>query len=120
MTREELQQKLQELATRKKEAFRRYEARLLAIQEAQQAALREINERKFAYLATLSHDRGEVNRKMRADSMTVRTELKLENITLENEREQLFADYKAQENAEPGTETESDDNFADLKQCKVE
>lgn len=65
MTREELQQKLQELALRKKEAFRRYEARILAIQETRQAALREINDRKFAYLTTLSHDKEEANRKMR-------------------------------------------------------
>lgn len=65
MTREELQQKLQELTLRKKEAFRRYEARFLAIQETQQAALREINDRKFAYLTTLSHDKEEANRKMR-------------------------------------------------------
>lgn len=107
MTREELQQKLQELTLRKKEAFRRYEARILAIQETQQAALREINDRKFAYLTTLSHDKEEANRKMRADSMTARTELKLESITIENERQQLFADYKAQGNADADTETEA-------------
>lgn len=107
MTREELQQKLQELTLRKKEAFRRYEARILAIQETRQAALREINDRKFAYLTTLSHEKGEADRKMRADSMTARTELKLESITIENERQQLFADYKAQGNTDADTETEA-------------
>lgn len=106
MTREELQQKLQELTLRKKEAFRRYEARLLAIEETQQAALREINARKFAYLTTLSRDKDEANQKMRADTLAVRMDLKLESITIENERQQLFADYKAQGNAEDETETE--------------
>ena len=95
MTREELQQKLQELATRKENAIRRHDARRLEIQDTQQEALRGLNSRKHAFLTALANERAEIDKRMRADSQLETTRYKLACIAIEDERQQLFADYKA-------------------------
>lgn len=111
MTREELQAKLQELAAKKEEAIRRHNARLLVIQESQQEALSEIEARKTTFIATIVSQRREVDKKMRSDTMLERTQHKLECMAIENERQQLFVDYKAEKaQEEPAEETEADND----------
>lgn len=103
MTREELQQKLRVLSEEKERAIREHDARLMEIQEKQQTALHELNEKKFRMLQEIADGRRKADAAMRKASSEEKTRYKLECMRIENERVQLFADFNAQQ---PGDDRE--------------
>ncbi len=97
MTREELQQKLRVLSKEKERAILGHDAKLSEIQENHQTTLQELNEKKFRVLTEIADDRRKADAAMRKASSEEKTRYKLECMRIENERVQLFADYKAQQ-----------------------
>lgn len=96
MTREELQLRLQELNKRKEELIKGHDGRLMEIHEKQQKSIAYLQDRKFRVLNEIVEERRKVDAAMRQASMEEQTRYKLECARLENERQTLFADYKAQ------------------------
>ena len=106
MTREELQQKLRELSEEKERAIRGHDGEVLRIQEEQQTALQELNEKKFRMLKEIADEKRQADAAMRKAMAEEKTQYKLECMRIENERNQLFADYKAQQPEDDREETE--------------
>ncbi len=98
MTREELQQKLRELQTRKQNAIREHDERLLDITEAQQKTLADIADRQHVFMLGIKKDKRNCDSIMRKANMEENTRFKLEKMAIANDERQLFADYKAQGN----------------------
>lgn len=101
-----MQQKLHGLSEEKERAIREHDARLMEIQEKQQTALHELNEKKFRMLQEIADGRRQAEAAMRKESAEEKTRYKLECMRIENERVQLFADYKAQQPEDDREETE--------------
>lgn len=106
MTREELQQKLRELSEKKERVIREHDAKLSGIQERQQTALQELNEKKFRMLKEMADGKRQADAAMRKAMAEEKTLYKLECMRIENERVQIFADYKAQQPEDDREETE--------------
>lgn len=106
MTREELQQKLRERSEEKERAIRGHDGEMLRIQEEWQEAIHKLNEKKSRMLSEIADERRRADAAMRKALTKEKTEHKLECMRIENERVQLFADYKAQQPEEDREETE--------------
>ncbi len=96
MTREELQQKLRELQTRRNNAIREHDERLFAIAETRQKTLASIEDRKASFMSQYKTDKRNCDSAMRKAGAEESTRYKLLKIALADEERQLFADYKAQ------------------------
>ena len=106
MTREELQQKLHGLSEEKERAIREHDAKLAEIQEKHLDTLHDLEAWKYSVLAEIKEDRRTADSAMRKESAEEKTRYKLECMRIENERVQLFADYKAQQPGDDREETE--------------
>lgn len=91
-----MQQKLRGLSEEKERAIREHEAKLLEIQEKQQESLQELNKKKSRMLLEIADGRRQADAAMRKALAEEKTQYKLECMRIENKRQQLFADYKAQ------------------------
>lgn len=97
MNREELQHRLRRLEERKKGEMKRHETAISMIQERQQDALHELEKRKMEQMREMADARREVDSVMRRDCREEKVRYKVECMEIENERQALFADYKAQD-----------------------
>lgn len=93
-----MQQELRKLEEMKKDAMRHHENRLCEIAEQQQDSLRELNKKKFEVMEQIANAKREVDSVMRKGNRDEQIRYKMACMAIENERQQLFADYKAQGN----------------------
>ena len=100
MDRQELQSELRKLERQKEEAMRQHEERLCEISEQQQNALRELNEKRLEQQKQMADARREVDSIMRKANRDETIRYKAACMVIENSRQQLFADYKAQRSDE--------------------
>ncbi len=98
MTREELQQKLRELEEMKEAEMRLHESNLCDINEKQREELAAVEDRKHIFMHKIAGERREIDSRMRHAVCEEQVRYKTENMRIENKRQQLFADYKAQAN----------------------
>ncbi len=96
MTREELQQELRKLESEKQQLLRDHETRMYEIAEQQQATLYTLGAKKRSLYAEIAAAKREADAIMRRDNRDEQIRYKTQCITIENKRQQLFADYKAQ------------------------
>ncbi len=96
MTREELQEKLRELEERKLSAMRLHETKLTEIVEHHADTVEKLKQMKHEMLEKISSVRRVSLATMREAQRDECVRYKTINMRLDNERQQLFADYKAQ------------------------
>lgn len=100
-----MQQELRWLTDQKVKAMREHEARMSEITERQQQTVFDAMEKR----AEILHELASVRRKADAERIAAARDeavrYKTECMTIENSRQQLFADYKAQK---PEAEAEAD------------
>lgn len=96
MTRQELIAELQKLAAKKEAAIRAHDEKVLDIQEAQTKTLHLINTRRTAFRQEMEEIRHKAHSTMCKAIQEEHTRFRIETMDIENERQQLFADYKAQ------------------------
>ncbi len=104
MTRDELQYELRKLEEMKKDAMRQHENRLCEIAEQQQTTLHELNRKKHEALEAIANGKREADSVMRKANRDEQIRYKVACMEIENNRQQLFADYKAQFNDETATD----------------
>ena len=91
MTRDELQLELRKISERKEEEIRKNERIQLEIQEQYKQKMHDIDIRRHNIMQTFQSERLEVERIKSKE----RVRYRMARLTLEDERQQLFADYKA-------------------------
>lgn len=96
MTREELQQEIKKLEERRKDAMRQYENDIYEAVERKENSLRELDQAKHDALSKIAQGRREVDSVMRKASRDAKVRYKEAVIAIDNDRQRLFADYKAQ------------------------
>ncbi len=97
MTREELQQELRQLDEMKVNEVSKHITILREIEEAQRDSLAAINEEDHKFRIKMTGLRRKADSTMRKLASAEHIRHKAECIRLESTKQQLFADYKAQE-----------------------
>lgn len=108
MTREELQQEIEKLEERRKDAMRQYENDICEIAERQKDTFQELDQAKHEALSQIARARREADSVMRKANRDAKIRYKEAAMTIDNARQRLFADYKAQQGSE---ENLSDDEI---------
>ena len=100
MTREELQQEIEKLEERRKDAMRQYENDIYEIAERRKDTLQELDQAKHEALNQIARARREADSVMRKANRDAKVRYKEAAISIDNDRQRLFADYKAQQGSE--------------------
>lgn len=96
MTRDELQQELRKISERKEQEIMRNECTVLQIQEQYKQVVNGLEARRCQFMQTLREERSEAEKAMRKASADERVRHRTAGLALEDLRQQLYADYKAQ------------------------
>ncbi len=105
MTRDELQLELRKINERKEEEIRKNERIQLEIQEQYKQKMHDIDIRRHNIMQTFQSERLEVERIKSKAMADERVRYRMARLTLEDERQQLFADYKAMPKESGDTQT---------------
>ena len=100
MTRKELQQEIEKLEERRKDAMRQYENDIYEIAERRKDTLQELDQAKHEALNQIARARCEADSVMRKANRDAKVRYKEAAISIDNDRQRLFADYKAQQGSE--------------------
>ncbi len=95
-----MQQKLRELEEMKEAEMRLHESNLCGITGKQREELAAVEDKKLDFMRKIAGERREIDSRMRHAVCEEQVRYKTENMRIENKRQQLFADYKAQTNEE--------------------
>lgn len=96
MTREELQQELRRLEERKEQEMLRHETRIAEIAEKQQQTVFQAQEQRADILMELGNVKRKANAVRVTETRDENVRYRTQCMVIENERQRLFAEYKAQ------------------------
>lgn len=100
MTREELKQEIAKLNEVREATMRQHEHNMYEITSKMKNDLAVVEARKHAFMQKIAKERMDIDTAMRHAACEEQVRYKAERMRIEDEKQQLFADYKAQANEE--------------------